>query len=404
MKFDFPIIRHIDDVLPAVDPNFFIVADRGDHTVISYQFSCTETFPDVIDNITALRREFRGIIFDKDGKIIRRPLHKFFNVNERSDTLIEKIDVSKNHIILDKLDGSMIAPYIVNSGFAGERMIWGTKMGDTDVVGPVNEFIAEHINYVAFATELIYAGYTPIFEWCSRKQRIVLDYGKDQLILTAIRHMHSGEYLPYYSLGLWAKKHNITLVNKVYGEHFNEHFLNSVKNMEDVEGFVIRFDTGHAVKIKCDWYCKLHRIKSDIAYERGVVSLCLEEKMDDLKSLMDRDDKERIRKYETAFWNAFTDSVTEVRGVLYSVHIDGIDRKTFALEHAPKLEGWLKAIVFRMWGAEGNLSDDTDKIIVLLKETILKNCGRNNKFAEFRKTSIFKDVPVWQEMFMGDSE
>ena len=37
MKYKFPTIQHIDDVLPhIVDCDDFIVADKGDHKVINY--------------------------------------------------------------------------------------------------------------------------------------------------------------------------------------------------------------------------------------------------------------------------------------------------------------------------------------------------------------------------------
>ena len=52
---------------------------------------------------------------------------KFFNVNEREETLIQHIDFSQPHLILEKLDGSMITPFEVDS-----RIRWGTKMGLTD--------------------------------------------------------------------------------------------------------------------------------------------------------------------------------------------------------------------------------------------------------------------------------
>jgi hypothetical protein len=36
---------------------------------------------------------------------------------------------------------------------------------------------------------------TPIFEWCSRNQRIVVDYPEDMLVLTAVRDNIEGVYI-----------------------------------------------------------------------------------------------------------------------------------------------------------------------------------------------------------------
>lgn len=57
----------------------------------------------------AIRRELRGLIFSaKDGTVISRRFHKFFNVGELPETQPEKIDMKVPFVVLEKLDGSMI--------------------------------------------------------------------------------------------------------------------------------------------------------------------------------------------------------------------------------------------------------------------------------------------------------
>jgi len=186
MNYEFPTIRNISDVLPAIEGrDEFVVAVKEGYTVINYNVMMADTFD------CNIRRECRGIIFDTaTGDIIRRPFHKFFNVNEREETQDHVVDLSQSHAILEKLDGSMIAPFVVD-----DQLIWGTKMGATEVAEPVEDFVLLNENYSQFARFIIRRGYTPIFEWCSRKQRIVLDYKEDQLILTAIRDLTTGRYM-----------------------------------------------------------------------------------------------------------------------------------------------------------------------------------------------------------------
>jgi RNA ligase len=193
MNYEFPYINNISDVLPAIEGrDEFVVAAKEGYTVINYNVMMADTFPDVVladpdrPDLAAIarnamiRRECRGIIFDSEtGEILRRPFHKFFNVNEREETQDHAVDLSRPHAILEKLDGSMIAPFIVNG-----QMIWGTKMGATDVAKPVEEYVKNNPNYRQFAEYVIERGYTPIFEWCSRKQRIVLDYKEDLYVIT----------------------------------------------------------------------------------------------------------------------------------------------------------------------------------------------------------------------------
>lgn len=201
MHYPFPKIETINDVLPSIEGrDEFVVANREHYTVINYLVSMDDTFPEIAnpsemtetDRHYAIRRECRGLIFDTDGKIISRRLHKFHNVGEREETQINKIDLSKPHVILEKLDGSMVTPISI-----GGNIRWGTKMGITEVALGAEEFVAKNPQYQELARWCILNDKTPIFEWVSRKQRIVIDYAEDDLILLAIRDNVTGEYMPY---------------------------------------------------------------------------------------------------------------------------------------------------------------------------------------------------------------
>ena len=51
-----------------------------------------------------LERECRGITFDKNGNIVSRPLHKFFNINQNEKSRIENINYNGISYIGDKFD------------------------------------------------------------------------------------------------------------------------------------------------------------------------------------------------------------------------------------------------------------------------------------------------------------
>lgn len=193
MNYTFPKIETIADVLPHITGRTeFIVADKGDYTVINYVVSMADTFDMVDENDLggAIRRECRGIKFYPDGRIAARPFHKFFNVNEREETQTHLIDISYPHTIYEKLDGSMLHPMKVNKDIR-----WMTKMGITDVALQAEEFIFENTKYLDFASWCIVNKLTPLFEWCSRKQKIVIDYPEDKLVLLAVRDNITGKYL-----------------------------------------------------------------------------------------------------------------------------------------------------------------------------------------------------------------
>jgi RNA ligase len=71
-----------------------------------------------------LRRECRGIVFsneergtrgagDSGGQVIARRLHKFFNANTLAGWSLDELPVEREFWILDKLDGCMVAPFLV---------------------------------------------------------------------------------------------------------------------------------------------------------------------------------------------------------------------------------------------------------------------------------------------------
>ncbi len=389
MNYEFPLISNISDVLPAIaGRDEFVVAEKEGYTVINYNVMMADTFPNVetdfdefsssIDpNIAKLRRECRGIIFDTaTGDIIRRPLHKFFNVNEREETQDHSVDLSRDHAILEKLDGSMIAPFIVNG-----EMIWGTKMGATDVAKPVEEFVACNPEYVRFAEEAIANEWTPIFEWCSRKQRIVLDYFDDQLVLIAMRHMNTGSYALHGNLEAIGLAYAIPVVRAFEPQSDMKEFIEYVRDMEDLEGFVVRFNDGHMIKLKCDWYVQIHKAKEAILQDRNIVEIILNEKLDDVKAHLPAEDRDRLTQFESDINKAINISVSDIRIELNSLLRNGVDRKDFAMGRAQELDGYIRPIIFRLFGREDVSREEIDGLV---RNTVRNNLGRTAKYEAIR--------------------
>ena len=392
MNYEFPLIRNISDVLPAIDGrDEFVVADKGSYTVINYNVMMADTFPPIVSGwcnsdcsckscadmqIASIRRECRGLIFcNETGAILRRPFSKFFNVNEREETRDHVIDMSRPHAILEKLDGSMIAPFIVN-----DKMIWGTKMGATDVAKPVEEFVKNNRNYIEFADALITRGFTPIFEWCSRKQRIVLDYSDDQLILTAVRSMNTGEYASFESLKEYIYPKMIPVVRAFEQRTDMKAFLEYVRDLEDLEGFVVRFDDGHMLKLKCHWYIQIHKAKEAILHDRNIVELILEEHLDDVKAHLPAEDRDRLTQFESDINKSLMNVVQEICNIMYDLTDRDLDRKTFALEEAPNLDPFIRPIVFK------NFDGCTiSKIMDDVRNTLRNNLGRTAKYEAIRE-------------------
>lgn len=385
MRYQFPTISHINDILPAIkDSPEFVVADREHYAVVNYMVSHPETFPEVRrkvgdtweeDHFASIRRELRGIIFGKDGSIIARRLHKFFNVNERDETQQSLIDLSQPHVILEKLDGSMITPIPI-----GDHVRWGTKMGITDVAVGAEAFVAAHPNYTDFARMTFAMGFTAIFEWCSRKQRIVVDYPEDRLVLIALRNTTTGEYIKYDVMVESAKSYDIDVVRAYAGTAGSmEHLITETKDMEGAEGWIIRFDDGHMVKIKGEWYLRIHKTKDNLSQEKNVIDLFISEKIDDAKSFMLEDDRKRVEEFENKFWHGVERVAHNFELYFAEIQKQGIDRKTWALEHMKtmnELNQFSSSIVFNLYNGKTALGT--------IKDLIAKNIGTQTRVDEVR--------------------
>lgn len=143
---------------------------------------------------------------------------------------------------------------------------------------------------------------TPIFEWCSRKQPIVIDYPEDKLVLTAIRHNITGEYFNYDDLLQIGAEFNIPVVEAFRKTATDlKSFVKYVRGIENMEGYVIRFHSGHMVKLKGDEYCFIHNSKEAMAQEKDVIKLIMDNKVDDLLPKIDEADRRSLSEFQTLF-------------------------------------------------------------------------------------------------------
>jgi RNA ligase len=329
ISYDFPQINNINDVLPHItEKDEFRVMEKEGYSVVNYAVAFEETFQwDSDDPVgSAIRRECRGLIFDLNWNLVSRPYHKFFNAGEKDETQLHKINLYEPHVVLEKLDGSMIRPIPTKEGF---RL--ATKAGVTDVAMNAEVFIADKTQYREFILAMLDGGMTPIFEWCSRKNRIVVDYPEDQLILTGIRNIVNGIYLPYYNMTELAEYWKISVVKAVDGlsvQNINL-FVQQVREWDDGEGVVLRFDTGHMVKVKADDYVLRHKSKDAINQEKNVLQTILEDSVDDLVPLLTPEDAQRVEAFQIAFWMALEDVGTQIHD-LYKQIDKGQDQKEYA--------------------------------------------------------------------------
>lgn len=376
MRYQFPIIKDLSEVRSVIDGvDGFILAEREWGWVANYLQMGTETFPEVNSVSDAIRRECRGLIFSPEGRLISRPYHKFFNVNERDETQVNRIDLSQPHVILEKLDGSMVRPIPI-----GKAYRLGTKMGVTDVSMQAEVWLASNPDYDAFVRECLINEVTPIFEWVSRKQRIVIDYPVDRMVLTAVRSNYTGLYVDMPTLRDMASSYNVNVVNEYRGSVDSmEQLLAETHDLTGQEGWVIRFLDGHMLKLKGSEYVAIHKAKDRLLRENGVIDMILDEQMDDVKAALPSEDRHVLEEFERNFWHGLVaTSSTWEREYRKVKNIFGDDRKAFALQSAQTLEQNLRGAIFKAWD---NSAFNFQNAVI---DAVKKNLGTQTKVNDAR--------------------
>lgn len=372
MHYSFPQITHIDEVLEAIEgrEEFVVKYDHDNGmAIINYLVAFEDTFPPVIDRRTALLRECRGITFDiKTGQVISRKYSKFFNLGEKPETQGAVLDFTKKHWILQKLDGSMITPVAVKG-----QVRFCTKMGLTSVAEPVDVWALKNPNYVAFCQFILAAGMTPIFEWCSRQQRIVIDYPVDRLVLTAVRDNISGEYMSYEAMLDIAGQYSVEVVSQLPGSVENlEHFMAQVADLKGEEGYVIRFEDGHMVKVKGAEYIQLHKALDNLRFEKDVIAYIVQNKLDDIKALLPQDLVDRADKFAHNLYKNLHETAERLWWQAQAAY-DNFNggKKRFAVEVVAKEPENVRSILFRAWDLIDS-EDTQDSFYEYLLDLVLK--------------------------------
>lgn len=325
------VIEHLDDVLPHIAPDMGIIHSvHPNYSVVNYVFSTDETFS------TPLARECRGLKFAADGTLIARPFHKFFNLGEKRPPQDEPWDMS--HVVLDKLDGSMIHPAMV----LGD-MVFMTRMG----VSPQSQqaWDVADTEVLNLCRDMIAAGYTPIFEFTSPDNRIVVAYDLPTLTLIAVRHTKTGAYMPHTELEALGSRYGIPTAQS-FGDVANvARFWSEARALEGVEGYVVAFEDGHRLKIKADAYVLRHKALAGLAYEKNLLAWIATDDIDDVLPLLSEDVADTVREYQTQVMDAVSRWESEIEDFV-DTHAH-LNRKDFAMKTKEAVPARLQSVVFR---------------------------------------------------------
>lgn len=356
MNYKFPYIKTIEDVLPSIHGREeFKVVKRDGYTVIDYVFNMPDTFNDIV------RRECRGITFNDNGDIISRPFHKFFNLGEREETLPHNVDFTKEHIVMIKADGSMLRPVLVNG-----EIVPMTRMGHTDVARQAFNEI-DYRSYEKAFHSYLNDNLTPIYEFVSPNNKIVLEYDRPKLILLAVRNNFTGEYLPIHSQEIG------TDLSFASGVHVQEH----IKTVTDkIEGYVIRFEDGHMLKVKTEEYLRYHRGFDILRFEKDVLQLILNGYDDDVSINFSETTKKRLEEYKINVFSNLGDMIANI--TLFLRDNSNLAPREFAAKVMATYPSTYQGLVFNM--ARRNDKSGWE----VMKDFVLRHTGSSGKVEQIR--------------------
>ena len=239
--------------------------------------------------------DMRGItfIFNKDGSLYKRflMLSKFFNLDQVETTQYGIVKDKKIENITEKEDGSLIA--FMN---LPDETLFAKTIGsfDNEQTTAAMKLLGNDKKLKKFIKKMLFAGYTPLFEYVSYDNRIVLKYSKPELRFIGIRDNVNGEFLFANELDI---KIPVTYVNEVTNVTLDE-LIEKSKIEEDKEGWVVKFKDGQMIKIKLLWYWNLHGIRTmNVFREDYVIRNYLKETLDDIVTQLDYVDDEDAFKF-----------------------------------------------------------------------------------------------------------
>jgi len=386
MKYPFPVIRSIDDVERHREAGLiheaFKCGRRDNGTVVyDYAYMDNHVFPPIdATPFASMARELRGITFDAaTGALLSRPYQKFFNAGEREEVLAQHIPFNDVHHVLEKLDGSMVHAFIAPDGSLAFATRWGVTPISQHALAWFRDHDADGAAGTAALVQLVERGFTPIFEWTSPQNVIVVRHERPTLTLTGIRQRESGAYVSYDRLPDHAAAIGVPLVRASGAVDHWESFVERAIAETEGEGYVIRFADGHMLKIKNAIYARVHKFKANLARDKDAAEIVISGALDDMLPHLTATERETLETYRSAVFARLNEHAADLDAIVHRARSeiateDARERqKRFWMGHAAPLGSPLSGFAVEIWiGRRAALEAITDGV--------LKNVGSNARF------------------------
>lgn len=286
----------------------------------------------------------RGIMFELDP-ITLNPIklacmmpHKFFNDSE--NPLVMDLVYSNDTVdkIMIKEDGSIISTYMLGNTLALKSktsvssehckfaMEWLSKPEQEEL-----QFVLAGLTVCGFSVHMELV--TPMPDL-----KIVVNYPVTSLVIHSIRDTTNGEYM---ELSDFAVSDPAGILSKYWVKYIDYDdasiFIDGISAHVDLEGYIVQLKTGQKVKIKTDWYKRLHNLRDDVSSPRKLFECVLAETIDDIIALFPTDVylHDRVNKLQLHIRTYYNNIETLVE----QFYIDNkrLDRKSYAIKGQQEL-------------------------------------------------------------------
>lgn len=229
---------------------------KQDHPTLPlsiYNYSRACQYDNAWDDVTIM---CRGLVLDNEGNVIAKSFPKFFNLEQHKPEEIP----NEPFEVFDKMDGSLgVAFYYkgdwimaTKGSFTSDQSVEGIKMLK-------NLSILKN-----YPTTGLRENWTYLFEIIYENNVIVIKYPFEGLVLLGAYNRDTLEEIDYDTLTKSVSLYPDVKVVRKYTEYRN---ISDIKSniLQDMEGFVVRFQNGFRMKIKGDEYLRLHRILTNFS-------------------------------------------------------------------------------------------------------------------------------------------
>ena len=218
---------------------------------------------------------FRSSVWNEQGEPVSLSFKKFFNWEEQPDLDYKPFSFKANGgcELIEKMDGSTL----IVSKYKGELIVRTRGTIDATMLDNGIEIeILKEMYPKAFDNAELDEGFSLLFEWVSKDNQIVINYGVDcdMYLIGMIDHSD-------YNL---ASQDALDALAKAYGFKRPQRFdftnikemLDAVEKLVGQEGLCVYCNRGQSIrKVKGAWYLSLHKFKNNATLE-NVVDLYIE--------------------------------------------------------------------------------------------------------------------------------